>query len=123
MKQLVSRRKAQILAFIPFLLGIVLLIYLGKWWPSFLLVLGIPLAFREYLLGRKYDMFITLFVFLGIYITIQFDVGEKFFLPVLFTVGGIYIFFREFFGGTSITEAEEEEDLNKEIEEDKKKKP
>ena len=79
------------------------------------------MAFRQYLLGRFYDMVITLFVFVGVFITVQFDIWEVL-LPVLFATGGIYLLFREFMEGKEETLAEEEEDLNHELEEDDEEK-
>ena len=81
-------------------------------------VVGIPFAFRQYLLGRTYDMIVSLVVFLGVFITVQFQITWNVLLPVLFTLGGLYVFFREFFGPKDITEADIEENQNKEIEEE-----
>lgn len=119
---LMSKKKAQAYSLVLFLIGLALLIFLGNWWPSIMLVVGLPIALRQYLLGRLYDMAISLFVFVGVFVTVQFDIAWKVLLPTLLTIGALYIFFREFFGGTSTTEGEEEEDLNHEIEEDQEKK-
>jgi len=119
---LMSRKKAQALSLILFLFGMAVLVYTQSWWPSIMLVIGLPIALRQYLLGRSYDMAVSLFVFVGVFVTVQFDISWRILLPILFTLGGLYIFFREFFGGTSVTEAEEEEDLNQEIEEEQHKK-
>ena len=88
-----------------------------------MLVVGIPLALRQHLSGRHYDMYVTLFVFLGVFITVAFNISWQVLLPILFSIGAIYIFFREFLEGKTHTEAEEEEELNAEIEEDSSKKP
>jgi len=122
MKAKMSRKKAHAISFILFLVGIGAMILIQDWWPSIALVVGLPIAVRQYLLGRVFDTVVSLFVFIGIFITVQFDIRWQLLLPILFTVGGIYIFFREFFGGTSVTEADDEEDLNHEIEEDQHKK-
>lgn len=112
-----SRKKAQILSFSFFILGIAYLAITQNWWPAIMLVFGFPIAFREYLLGRNYDAFVTIVVFLGIFLSVQFDYGWAVVLPVLFTVAGIYIFFRDFFHMVPETEVEEEEEVEKEIEE------
>ncbi len=117
-KPILSKKKAHILSFALFLIGLALIIYFNYWWPGIMLALGIPLALRQYLLGRRLDMIISLVVFLGAFIVIQFKIQWEIILPVLLTVGAIYIFFKEFFGPKEIDEAEEEEELNKEIEED-----
>ncbi|NGX45247.1 MAG: hypothetical protein K940chlam2_00392 [Chlamydiae bacterium] len=118
-----SRRTAKVISLGCFLIALAIVTYLQTWWPAIMLVVGIPLAIRQYLLGRHYDVGVTLFVFLGVFITVQFDISWEILLPVLFTIGGIYIFVREFLERRTTPEAEEE--LNQELEEDehKKKKP
>lgn len=111
-----SKKKAILFAFLIFsalLVGITLTSY---WWPGIMLLAGIPLACKQYLLGKIYDMSITLFVFLGAFVTIQFEIPWKYLLPILFTVGGLYILFRELFIEKE-TIVEKEEEHNKEIEE------
>jgi len=116
---LVSKKKAQYLSLALFVVGLAILTYTQQWWPSIMLVIGLPLALRQFLLGRRYDVYISLFVFIGAFISVQFDIAWKILLPVLFTLSGIYIFFRDFFISPDIPEAEEK---NKEIEEEEKKK-
>lgn len=115
-----SKKKAQALSTALFLIGLATLIFTDAWWPGIMLIIGIPLALRQYLLGRSYDMMMTLLVFIGTFITVQFDISWRIFLPILFTLGALYILFREFLGPDETTEEEREEELNHEIEEDKK---
>ncbi|HEX2583006.1 MAG TPA: hypothetical protein VHL30_02705 [Chlamydiales bacterium] len=117
---LTSRKKAQSFYTALFLLGIAILIYTDAWWPGIMLVIGIPLALRQYLLGRRYDMMISLLVFVGTFVTVQYDISWRIFLPVLFTLGAIYVLVRELSESSTQAEAEDEEDLNHEIEEKKK---
>jgi len=105
-KPLLMRKRAKLIALIVFLLGLAFLTYLGTWWPGIMIVISIPLALWQYLQGRKYDMWITLFVFGGAFFTVQFDIQWEILLPVLFSLGGIYIFFREWL--ESKTDKEEE---------------
>ena len=116
-----SRKKAQALSTALFLFGLALLLLSDLWWPGIMLAVGLPLALRQYLLGRSYDMLVTLLVFVGTFVTVQFDISWRIFLPVLFTLGALYILFREFISPEQISEEEKEEDLNCEIDEDKKK--
>lgn len=116
-----SWKKAHIFSFLLFLAGLTILTLTKVWWPGIALVIGIPLALRQYLMGRRYDMAISLIVFIGIFITVQFNIQWVIILPILFTLGGIYIFFREFFAG-KVSEAEEEEELNIEIKEEQEEK-
>jgi hypothetical protein len=116
-----SRKKAQALSTALFLVGLASLIFIDVWWPGIMLIIGLPLALRQYLLGRNYDMMVTLFVFVGTFISVQFDISWRIFLPILFTLGALYILFREFLGPDETSEEEKEEELNHEIEENKKK--
>ncbi len=118
---LTSKRKAQALSTAFFLIGLASLVFTDDWWPGIMLVVGLPLALRQFMLGRTYDMCITLLVFVGTFITVQFDISWRVFLPILFTLGALYILFREFFGPDETTEEENEEEHEKEIEEDTKK--
>jgi predicted membrane protein len=119
-RPIVSEKKALILSFVLFLLGMAVLTYFRNFWPSIALVLGIPLALKQYLNGKKYDMYISLFVFIGVFITVQFNIKWHIFLPILFTMGGIYLFFKEFLNLRTTTEKDKEEEIEKEIDEEKK---
>lgn len=116
-KPMIMRKRAKIVALILFLFGIVIITYLNNWWPGIMLVVGVPLAILQYLQGRHYDMGITLFVFLGAWVTVQFNIQWQIFLPVLFTIGGVYIFFREWIESRTAEEEEFEEEKD-ESEED-----
>lgn len=115
-----SRKKAGALSTALFLVGLATLIFTDAWWPGIMLIVGLPLALRQYLMGRTYDMMVSLLVFVGTFVTVQFEISWRLFLPILFTLGAIYILFREFFGPDETTEEEAEESLNHEIEEEKK---
>jgi len=117
---LTSRRRAQVFSTALFLLILAILVITGIWWPGIMLAIGLPLALRQYLLGRPYDMAISLLVFVGTFITVQFDISWRILLPILFTLGAIYILAREFMESSASTEPERDEDLNHEIEEKKK---
>ena len=112
-----SKKKAQALSTALFLLGLAVLIFTEVWWPGIMLAFGLPLALRQYLLGKKYDMCITLLVFIGSFVTVQFDISWKVFLPILFSIGAIYILAREFLAPDEPTEKEKEEDIQHEMEE------
>lgn len=115
-----SRKKAGALSTALFLIGLASLILTEAWWPGIMLIVGLPIALRQFLLGRTYDAMVSLLVFVGTYVTVEFDISWKVFLPVLFTLGAIYILFREFMGPDETSEEEKEEELNHEIEEEKK---
>jgi hypothetical protein len=94
--------------------------WIDFWWPGIMLAIGLPLALRQYLLGRTYDTIVTLLVFIGTFVTVEFDISWKVFLPIIFSLGAIYILLREAFEDTPPPEPEQEEELNHEIEEEKK---
>jgi ABC-type multidrug transport system fused ATPase/permease subunit len=114
-----SKQRARALSAALFLIALAVLAFTGNWWPGIMLGVGLPLALRQYLLGRTYDMCLSLLVFVGTFITVQFDITWRIFLPILFTLGAIYILFREFSEAASEKEAEKEDDLNHELEEKK----
>lgn len=116
----VSKKKAHTISTAFFLFGLALLVFTDNWWPGIMLAVGVTLAVRQYLLGRVYDMGVSLLVFIGTFVTVQFNINWRVFLPILFTVGAIYILLREFMNLDGCNEADEEEDLNHEIEEKKK---
>ncbi|MBS0620172.1 MAG: hypothetical protein JSS61_01770 [Verrucomicrobia bacterium] len=118
---LMSKRRAKVLTAILFLMGLAILSAMHSWWPGIMLVVGLPLALRQYLLGRPFDMGMTLFVFVGVFATVAFDIAWEVLLPVLFSLGGIYILFREYVESKEEPLTEEEEDINTEIEEEQHK--
>lgn len=115
-----SRKHAKAISTAVFLIGLAIISYLQQWWPNIMLAIGIPLALRQYLLGRHYDVGVTLFVFIGVFVTVQFNISWEILLPVLFALGGIYVLFREYIESTE-TLAEEEEEINQEIEDEQHK--
>lgn len=116
-----SKKRAKVFSTSLFLVGLALITYLKAWWPGIMLVIGLPLALRQYWLGRHYDMGVTLFVFIGVFVTVQFDISWEALLPVLFALGGIYLLFREYLESKEETIADREEELNEKIEEEQHK--
>lgn len=115
---LASKKRAKTTCSALFLIGLATVSITGAWWPGIMLAIGIPLAIRQYLLGKFYDVFVTLLIFVGVFVTAQFDTTWEVILPVVFTVGGIYIFFRDYVESSTAPETEVEEDINEEIEEE-----
>jgi len=120
--RLTSRKRAATFSAAVFALGIVILVLTNEWWPGIMLPIGLALALRQYLMGRTYDMVISLLVFVGTFATVEYNVSWEVLLPVLFTLGAIYVFFREMIEISAEPEAEREDDLNHEIEEKSDKK-
>lgn len=123
-QRITSKKKALALSTALFLIGLAILVVTEAWWPGIMLAVGLPLALRQYLLGRTYDMCISLLVFVGTFVTVQFDITWRVFLPILFTIGAIYVLCREFMSPDDEEEEDEvekDEDVQHEIEEEKKK--
>lgn len=104
------RKRAKLVSLIVFFLAIALVALTKSWWPGVMLALGLPLAVFQYMQGRRYDTVITLFVFVGAFLTVQFDIQWEVFLPVLFSVGGIYLFFREWLEAKNAKKNDRDED-------------
>ncbi len=114
----VSQKRAKTLSSALFLIGLAIVSLTNNWWPGMMLVIGIPLALRQYLLGRNYDALLSLVIFTGTFIIAGFDVSWEVILPILFILAALYILIREFCNPYSTTVAEDEESLSYEIEED-----
>jgi predicted membrane protein len=116
-KPFVSKKKAESLSAGVFLISLAAVAYTKDWWPGIMAAIGAALVVRQVFLGRIYDAFISLLVFGGIFVTIQFDLS---WMPVLFIVAGIYVLFRAFTNNTPEDVEEEEEEIQKNLEEEDK---
>ncbi len=115
----VSQKRAEAISSSLFLVGLAIVFLTQSFWPSMMLVIGIPLALRQYLLGRTYDALLSLVIFGGVFCVSGLDISWEIILPVLFVTAAIYTIAREFCNPYPTTEAEDEESLNHEITEDK----
>lgn len=112
-----SKRRAKALSLSLFFLGLAILALIDQWWPGIMLVIGIPLALRQFLLGRYYDMLISLIIFIGSFVVAGFQVSWKVLLPALFIIGALWILGREFLEAKVHHVDEDIEDTAHEIEE------
>jgi len=114
-----SRRKAGNYFTGLFLVGLAILSFTNTWWPGILLVIGLPLALRQYLRGRIYDMCVSLVIFVGLFVL--YWVGWEnvlenvLVLPVLLFLGGMFILFREYTQPMQRYGVEEVEDAREEL--------
>lgn len=92
-----SKRKTEAIANGCFLIALGVLFYTGAWWPGILLAIWVLLAVRQYFSGRKYDLFISSFILLGLFLVNYFKFDWTVLMPILFVIGGVYIIFREYF--------------------------
>lgn len=114
-KTLLSRRRADKVALAIFLLGLALLSYRETWWPELILVFGAAFFAKKILTSRYYEALLAVVIFGGGYATIAYSLG---WMPVLFVVAAIVVLFQAFIN-TPEDEIEEEDELEKEIEEDR----
>ncbi len=120
---LISKKRSKAITSALFLIGLAILIFLDRYWPGIMVVIGLPLALKQLFDGRFQDMVLTLCVFIGFFIVAQFNISWKILIPIFFTMAAIYILCREWVEDKVLSEEEKEEDLNKEIEENHNKAP
>ena len=119
---LTSKKRAKALSSALFLIGIAIIMYLNAWWPSIMVVIGLPLALKQFLERRLHDAVLTLIVFIGFFIMAQCNISWKILLPILFVMAAVYILCKEWVEDKIVSEESHEKDLNQEIEEKKPKK-
>ena len=121
----VSQKKAEAAFLLILVMGAFILYFSGHFWPELAIPMGIALAFKQFLLGKRYEMYVSLIVFFGLYFTwethlYRFSVDLLEFLlsslPVLFLLAAIFLLFREYVFNKEINEGEE---INHEIEEER----
>jgi hypothetical protein len=117
--QKMSIHRAQTLSFSLFLICLAILTTSNHWWPEIMVAIGICLALRQYLLGKKFDMMVSLIVFLGTYITIKVDIAWEIVFPTIFILSAIYLLLKEFISPGKVTEEDKEDEINEELKEDK----
>jgi hypothetical protein len=114
----VSQKRAKNLSAALFLVGLAIVCLGQNIWPAIMLVIGLPLSLRQYLLGRTYDSILSLTVFVLAFAASGLDISWHVILPIIFIIGSLYLLIREFCDPYQTTEAEDEESLSYEIEED-----
>lgn len=92
-----SKRKRHALSNGVFLVGLAILYYINWWWPSILLVVWATVALRQWLAGHLFDLAITTFILIGLFLVSFFRIEWNILMPILLVVGGIYIIGREYF--------------------------
>ena len=116
-----SQKRAKTLSFSLFFLGLAIISFKEVWWPGIMLVTGIPLACRQFLLGKIYESLLSLTIFIGTFIAFTFDLPWAIFLPILFVIAAIYLLVKEFFyepipdeiEQDSLPEEKDKQDTNK----------
>lgn len=108
------KRKANALSNGVFLIGLGILFYTNAWWPGILIAIWVSLALRQYLTSRTYDLIISTFILVGLFLITLFKLDWSLLMPILFVIGGIYIIFREYY----FAEETNGEDKSQEIKDD-----
>ncbi len=112
-KPFVSLPKANRFGAGIFLLSLAALAGFDFWWPGIMLAIGLALVVRQALLNQWYDAFLSLVIFGGVFVTVWYKLSWT---PVLFVLGGLYLLFKAFLHEEP-PEIEEEEEIQKELEE------
>lgn len=116
-KQVTSKKRAEVFSLAVFFIGLGLVSISGYWWPSIMLVIGGSLALRQLLLGKYYEMGISIFIFGGFFTTYHFDISWKVIWPVVFFTCALFVLLREYADTKLRQEDQIEEDITHEIEE------
>lgn len=114
-KLILSRRKASAISNGAFLIGLGILIYTNAWWPWILLAIWVGLALRQYLTGRTYDLVVSTFVLIGLFLITLFRLDWSMLMPILFVIGGIYIIFREYYFAEETNGEEKSQEIKDDI--------
>lgn len=109
---ILSKRKSDAIANGVFLISLGLLFYTNYWWPGILLAIWASLGLRQYLTGRLYDLAISSFILIGLFLITALKLDWSVLMPILFVVGGIYIIFREYFFSESTEETIDPKDID-----------
>lgn len=112
-----THKRADAISLGILLIGFGVLSFLQSWFPGIFLVIGIALVVRQYLRGRIYDIFISVLIFGGLFLYFRIGIHWDILLPVLFTIAGIYLIFREYFVKKDRTGEDLVEDESQEVEE------
>lgn len=94
---IITKRKAEAISNGVFLIALGVLFYFNAWWPGILLAIWAFLATRQSLTGRHFDLVVTTFILVGLFVVTTFEISWSVLGPLLFIIGGGYIIFREYF--------------------------
>lgn len=116
-KPLIAKNKVEALSTALFLIGLATLFFIESWWPGIMLVVGLPLALKQFLQRRIHDALLTLFVFVGFFTIAQFNISWKILIPILFIMGAVYILCKEWVKSETGEDEENMSSINDESQE------
>ena len=79
-----------------------------------MIVIGVPLSLKQFLMGRYHDAAISLFVFVGFFIIAQFNISWRILIPILFIMAAIYILCKEWVSSSTGEDEEDTIDIDEE---------
>lgn len=118
---LMAKRKIDAISNGALLIALGILFATDAWWPGILLAVWVTLAFRQYLSGRMYDLFVSSVILLGLFLISFLKLDWSILMPVLLVVGGIYIIFREYFFAEDTNGEDKSQEILDDIDNDTKK--
>ena len=104
-----------------FLISLGILFYTNYWWPGILLALAVTVGVKEYLRGRIYDLVLSVVILGGLFVFFYFSPNWSVAVPVLFTIAGIWIIFREYFVRKPRSSEDIAADISQEVSEEEKR--
>jgi len=104
-----------------FLISLGILFYTNYWWPGILLALAVTVGVKEYLRGRIYDLVLSVVILGGLFVFFYFSPNWSVAVPVLFTIAGIWIIFREYFVRKPRSSEDIAVDISQEVSEEEKR--
>ncbi len=117
---ILSKKKTEAIANGAFLICLGILFATDAWWPGILLAIWVSLAVRQYFSGRLYDLMMSSFILLGLFVISLLKLDWSILMPVLFVVGGIYIIFREYFFAEDTNGEDKSQEILDDIDNDRK---
>lgn len=117
---IMSKKKADAISNGTFLVALGILFYTNYWWPGILVAIWANVGLRQFLTGRIYDLCISTFILLGLFVVTIFNFEWSVLLPILFVIGGIYIIFREYFFAEDTNGEDKSQEILDDADTDKK---
>jgi len=115
-----THKKASSIASGIFLISLGILFYTNYWWPGILLALVVTVAVKDFLRGRYYDLALSTVILGGLFVFFYFSPNWSVAVPVLFTIAGIVIIFRELFQPKPRIGEDAAVDISQEVSEEEK---
>lgn len=117
---IVTHQRANSISSGVFLISLGILFYTNQWWPGILAALAVTLGVKDTLRGRYYDLALSVLIFGGLFVFFTFSPRWSVAVPVLFTLAGIWLIFRELFVRKERSPEDFAADVSQQVSEDEK---